>query len=315
MPSELDRKVDAMLAEVTGPGGRIQIGHDARGRAIAANLPPTLPSLFDAFCALHGPNEAVVADGERLTFADLNALSTRVARALVGTLGIRKGDRVAIAMRNSPAWIVSYMAVLKAGGIAVLVNGWWQAGELRHGLGLTEPRLVICDEPRSRRSEAAGLGIRTIVLPIERPIAEAMAPLVGAGDEGELPEILPEDDATILFTSGSTGLSKGAISTHRAVTTAIYAFVLGLLILLGILETEGRAPSSAPKTLVNVPLFHVTGEVPVLLNSFVIGRTMVLMSKWDAGEALRLIAQERITYFVGVPTMSLELMQLPDRDK
>ena len=85
--------------------------------------------------------------------------------------------------------------------------------------------------------------------------------------------------------------------------------------LLGIKESRGEPPPSPPKTLVNVPLFHVTGEVPVLLNSFVIGRTMVLMPKWDAGEALRLIERERITYFVGVPTMSLELMQHPDRDK
>ncbi|MDQ4088179.1 MAG: acyl--CoA ligase, partial [Pseudomonadota bacterium] len=88
-----------------------------------------------------------------------------------------------------------------------------------------------------------------------------------------------------------------------------------LMVLLGILTEEGRAPGSPPRTLVNVPLFHVTGEVPVMLNSFVIGRGMVLMPKWDAGEALRLIEKEKVTYFVGVPTMSLELMQHPDRDK
>src|SRR5689334_1713767 len=133
MPSELDRKVDAMLAEVTGPGGRIQIGADEKGRAIVANFPPTLPMMFDAFCALYGTTEAIVADGERLTFGTINALSTRLARILVGSFGIRKGDRVAIAMRNCPAWIVTHMAVLKAGGISVLVNGWWQTEELRHG--------------------------------------------------------------------------------------------------------------------------------------------------------------------------------------
>ena len=117
----------------------------------------------------------------------------------------------------------------------------------------------------------------------------------------------------ILFTSGSTGLAKGALSTHRAVTTGTYAYSIGLIVLLGILTEEDRAPATKPRTLVGVPLFHVTGEVPVMLNSFVIGRCMVLMPKWDAGEALRLIEKERITYFVGVPTMSLELMNHPDR--
>src|SRR4051812_23231808 len=159
MPSALDIEYDRKLAEVIGPGGRIQIGHDAEGRVIVTNLPPTLPALFDAFCALHADTVGVIADGERLTFAELNAAADRAAKALVADFGIVKGDRIAIAMRNAPAWIVSYMAVLKAGGIAVLVNGWWQAEELRHGLGLTEPKLVICDSPRAKRLAATGLDI------------------------------------------------------------------------------------------------------------------------------------------------------------
>jgi steroid-24-oyl-CoA synthetase len=316
MPSELDRKVDAALAEVTGPGGRIQIDHDAEGRAIVANLPPTLPSMFDAFCMLNGATEGVVSEGERLTFARLNEEATRLAHVLAGGWGVRKGDRVAIAMRNCPAWIVCYMAVLKAGGIATLLNGWWQADEMRHGLELTQPVLVLCDGPRGARIGTACPTFTVVSLPIEKPIVEALAPLLDkGGEDAPLPEIGPEDDATILFTSGSTGLAKGALSTHRAVTTGLYAYTIGLLTLLTIMEKEGRPPANPPKTLVNVPLFHVTGEVPVLLNSFVIGRTMVLMPKWDPGEALRLIEAEKITYFVGVPTMSLEMMQHPDRLK
>ncbi|HEX8644350.1 MAG TPA: class I adenylate-forming enzyme family protein [Allosphingosinicella sp.] len=317
MPSELDRKFDAVLAAVIGPGGRIQIGRDEEGRAIVANLPPTLPGLFDAFCALHGATEAVVANGERLTFGQLGEHSTRLAHALVGGCGIAKGDRVAIAMRNCPSWIVCYMAVLKAGGIATLINGWWQADELRHALELTEPKRVIADAPRAKRIEASGGAAPVTVIDIEKPLAEALAPLLGqgGGTTAELPEVAPEDDATILFTSGSTGLAKGAVSSHRAVTSGVYTYSISLLTLLGIMESEGRPPANPPKTLVNVPLFHVTGEVPVLLNSFVIGRAMVLMAKWDAGEALRLIEAERVTYFVGVPTMSLELMQHADREQ
>ncbi len=316
MPSELDRRYDAVLAAVTQPGGRIQIGRDEQGRAIVTNLPPTLPTFFDAFCALHAETMAVVADGERLKFAELNAHATRAAKALVADWGIGKGDRVAIAMRNAPGWIVTYMAVLKAGGIATLINGWWQPDELAHALRLTEPKLVIADASRAKRIAATGLSLEMLVLPIERPIEEAMAPLLEKGPgEAELPAVAPEDDATILFTSGSTGAAKGAVSTHRAVTTGVYAYTLGLATLLGIKESLGDPPKNPPRTLINVPLFHVTGEVPVLLNSFAIGRGMVLMSKWDPGEALRLIQEEKITYFVGVPTMSLELMQHPDREK
>ena len=313
MPSALDRKYDAVLEKVIGEGGRVQIGRDGEGRAIVTNLPPTLPMLFDVFCGLHGTVEGVVSGEERLTFAELNRHATRLARALAGS-GVAKGDRIAIAMRNCPTWIVVWMAVLKAGGVATLINGWWQADEMRHALALTEPKRVIADASRASRVDATGLGIPVTALPVEKRVGEAIAPLLG-GDEADLPAVAPEDDATILFTSGSTGLAKGAVSTHRAVTTGVYAYAIGLLTLLGIRESEGQSQANPPRTLVNVPLFHVTGEVPVLLNSFVIGRTMVLMPKWDAGEALRLIEAEKITYFVGVPTMSLELMQHPDRDK
>jgi long-chain acyl-CoA synthetase len=316
MPSELDLKIDQMVAAVTGPGGPIQIGQDEHGRAIVTNLPPTLPIFFDAFCALHGANEAVVADEERLTFGDLATHANRLAPALVGGFGIKKGDRVAIAMRNCPSWIVAYMAVVKAGGIATLVNGWWTPAELDHALRLTEPKLVIADRPRAERIAATGWSAETVSLPVEEHLESALAPLLARGGEGTaLPQVGSDDHATILFTSGSTGSAKGALSTHRAVTTGCYNYSLQLAAMKAtLLSTGGKVPEHL-RTLVNVPLFHVTGEVPVMLNSFVINRCMVLMKKWDAGEALRLIEQERITYFVGVPTMSLELMQHPDRDK
>jgi len=312
MASELDRKFDETLAAVTGPGGRIVIDHDDKGRAFVGNFPATLPSLFRAFGALNGEVEALVAGEERFTYADLDRLSERLARALAGH-GIAKGDRVGIAMRNCPAWIVSYMAVLKAGGIATLLNGWWQAHEMEHALKLTDPALIIADTARGERIAAKCSQFTIATLHVDLPIEQALAPLLD-GSEGELPEIAPEDDATILFTSGSTGEAKGALSTHRAVTTGVYVYAIGLMVLRTILEGDGRAPPQ-PRTLLNVPMFHVTGEVPVLLNSFVIGRSMVLMRKWDAEEAMRLIEKEKITYFVGVPTMSLELMNHPDRDK
>ncbi|HZH07798.1 MAG TPA: class I adenylate-forming enzyme family protein, partial [Lautropia sp.] len=316
MPTELDRRIDHMIGAVTGPGGPIQIAKDEQGRAIVANLPPTLPMLFDVFCGLHGDAEAVVADDERLSFKDLAAHANRLAPVLVGGFGIEKGDRVAIAMRNCPSWIISYMAVVKAGGIATLLNGWWTPSELTHALTLSEPKLVIADGPRGERVTAAGYGGELVTLPVDRPLDEALAPLLGRGGEGaSLPQVGPDDYATILFTSGSTGNAKGALSTHRAVTSGVYNYSMQLAVMKGVLESTGGKVPEQLRTLVNVPLFHVTGEVPVMLNSFVIKRCLVLMRKWDPGEALRLMEKERITYFVGVPTMSLELMQHPDRDK
>ena len=315
MLSELDRRFDEELVKVTGPGGRIEMTRDENGRAIAAKLPATLPDFFRAFCSLHGATEAVVAGEERLSFADLDRVSERLAHALVAR-GISKGDRVAIAMRNCPAWIVSYMAILKAGGVATLLNGWWEAHEMEHAILLTEPKLIIADAARGKRVAERCGRFETICVPIEQPIENALAELVaGAVDRTSLPVIVPEDDATILFTSGSTGDSKGALSTHRSVTTAVYAYATGLAVLLGLLTEEGRAPAAQPRTLLTVPLFHVTGEVPVMLNSFVVGRCLVIMPKWDATGALRLIEKEKVTYFVGVPTMSLELMNHPERSK
>ena len=227
--------------------------------------------------------------------------------------GIAKGDRVGIAMRNCPSWIACYMGILKAGAVATLLNGWWEPLEMEHAILLTDPKLIIADAPRARRLAERCGRYETVSVPIDRPVEQALEGLLGSVDHGSLPDLAPDDEATILFTSGSTGESKGALSTHRAVTTATYAYATGLIVLLGILSGEGRAPAAQPRTLLSVPLFHVTGEVPVMLNSFVVGRCMVIMPKWDATEALRLIEKEKITYFVGVPTMSLELMNHPER--
>ena len=314
MPSELDRRFDEKLAAVTGPGGRLVIGRDGQGRAIVTNFPATIPALFRTFCKLNATQEAIVAGDERLSFGDLDRVSEVVARGLVRR-GIGKGDRIGIAMRNCPAWVVCYMGILKAGGIATLLNGWWESHELEHALDLTSPRLVIADQSRAKRITAVR-GREVVILPIELPVEQAVDELIEAADDTlALADVTPEDGATILFTSGSTGEAKGALSTHRAVTTGVYTYSTVLMVLLELLRQENRAPSTPPRTLLNVPLFHVTGEVPVMLNSFVTGRCLVIMPKWDPGEALRLIEKERITYFVGVPTMTLELMTHPDRHK
>jgi acyl-CoA synthetase (AMP-forming)/AMP-acid ligase II len=313
--SELDRRYDAKLAELTAPGGPLVVDRDAQGRAFLKNFPATLPALFRTFCELYASNEAIVDANERLTFADLDRISERVARGLAAR-GIVSGDRVGIAMRNCPSWVIAYMGIAKAGGIATLLNGWWQAHEMEQALTMTEPKLIIADRPRAERIAAKCDRFDIVSLAVDEPIETALATLLNQDGRGlELPEVGPEDDATILFTSGSTGNAKGALSTHRAVTTGAYSYATGLMVLKELLTEDNGVPPPTPRTLINVPLFHVTGEVPVMLNSFVVGRCMVMMAKWDAPEALRLIEKERISYFVGVPTLSLELMTHPDLGK
>jgi acyl-CoA synthetase (AMP-forming)/AMP-acid ligase II len=216
-------------------------------------------------------------------------------------------------MRNCPSWIVVYMAVLKAGAIATLLNGWWEAHEMEQAIRLIDPKLIIADASRSKRIAERCADWTIMGVEVDLPVEQALSGFL-CEDEQTLPDVEQDDDATILFTSGSTGESKGAVSTHRAVTTGVYCYATGLIVLRSLLEQEGRPPPT-PRTLLSVPLFHVTGEVPVLLNSLVIGRCMVIMPKWDVTEALRLIEKERITYFVGVPTMSLELMNHPERHR
>ncbi|NUR45715.1 MAG: acyl--CoA ligase, partial [Sphingomonas sp.] len=199
MPSELDLRFDRMLDQVIGPGGRIIVDKDADGRAIVANFPATLPVFFRTFCALNGGSEAIVAGDERVTFADLDRWSEQLAAALVSR-GIGKGDRVAIAMRNCPSWVVSYMAILKAGAVATLLNGWWQQHEFRHALDLVEARLIICDAPRAKRVAEVCGACESVTLPVDHPLQVALAPLLEGMGEAVLPDVAPEDEATILFT-------------------------------------------------------------------------------------------------------------------
>lgn len=313
MATPTDTRFAAIIAGITGPGGPLAVAGASDGRMIVPALPQTLPAFFDHFLGQHEAAEGIVADGERLSFGEIAAWSDKVADALAGGHGVRPGDRVAIAMRNCPSWIIVYIGALKAGAIATLVNGWWTAEEMAHGLALTTPRLIVADPERGRRMAAMPAGSSVVTLDVAQPAAAALAPLLDGVATAPRPTVAADDPATILFTSGSTGRCKGAWSTHRQVMTGTYTFLTLTASLLRMITEDGDAPAFPPSALVAVPLFHVTGEVPVLLNSIAIGRKLVLMRKWDAGEALRLIEAERVTYFVGVPTMSLELLQHPDR--
>ena len=318
MKTELDLRMDATMAAMTGEGGPLALGSITRfGRdlPIIAAAPPTLPAYFAHYCQQFAGTEFLIAGGERLTYGDVYARAEAVAAALASGFGVRKGDRVGIAARNSPSWIAIYMGILMAGGVATLLNGWWQAEELQAGVEEVGCTLVFADPPRAKRLAAiTGLAATVIEFDDFQPVDTALATITAKGTpDAPLAEIGPDDHATILFTSGSTGQSKGALSTHRQVTQGVFNYLSSAMMMLAIGTQDGVASALQPSTLLNVPLFHVTAEVPVMLQSFAIGRKLVLMPKWDAEEAMRLIQQEKITYFVGVPLMSFEMLTHPKR--
>jgi acyl-CoA synthetase (AMP-forming)/AMP-acid ligase II len=315
MRTALDDAMDGMLGRLTGPGGPLQVGTIERfGRSlpVIAGVPPTLPAYFAHYCSEHADATFLVAGDERLTFREVYAAARAVAGALVAR-GVARGDRVGIAMRNSPSWIALYMGIAMAGGVATLLNGWWQTAELAHAVADVGCGLVFADGPRTAR--LAGTGAQVVTVDDRLPLAAAMAAWGAEPDAAgaPIPEVGADDLATILFTSGSTGLSKGAFSDHRAVVQGVYCFLSQALIMLGLATAAGTAPTGQPATMMNLPLFHVTGMVPMMLQSFAMGRKLVLMAKWDAEEAMRLIEAERVTYFVGVPLMSFEMLTHPNR--
>jgi len=322
MPSQLDLDLERAFERHSGPGGLLETApfHVARfgvDMPLLVQAPPALPQFFAYFCAVNADKEFIVDGDVRLTFAQAYAAAREAAGGLVAGHGVQPGEFVGIAARNSACWIVAYMAVLMAGGCATLLNGWGEGGELAEGIRLGPCRLVIADESRARRLAGLDHGAEIILMTHDCTPGEGLAALTarGGGADTPLPEIGGDDRATMLFTSGSTGQSKGAWSDHRSVTQATMNYLAQSIAVLGLMEERGEMPSSQPTTLVNVPLFHVTGEVPLLLQSFALGRKLVMMAKWDAAEAMRLIEAEKCTYFVGVPLMSYEIAGHPDREK
>ncbi len=322
MPSTLDMRIDKAVAALSGPGGPLPLAEFTLPCGVSvpmiAAAPPTLIGYFAHFCNQHGAADFLVDGDERLSFAEVHGEAVKVARALVGGYGVQKGDRVGIAMRNAPSWIVLYMGILMAGGVATLLNGWWQGGELCDGIAAVDAKLVFADPPRAKRVEECGrvTGFDIVLVDVALPLGEALEPVLAKGGaDAALPDVTGDDLATILFTSGSTGQSKGAYSTHRAVVQATFGYIAQALMQLQIGTEDGTIKPDAPQhaILMTVPLFHVTGEVPMLLVSFAIGRKVVMMPKWNALEAMKLIARERVTNFTGVPLMSWEILNHPER--
>ncbi len=319
MATDLDRAIEATVAKLTTAEGPLSIGYiEKYGHQMPylTKAPANLRDYLDGFCAMHGDKEFLVDGDRRLTFAECHAAARALAGGLVEGYGLQVGDRVGIAARNSANWIIASMAIVMAGGVATLLNGWWQGGELAEGIRMVDCRYLLADQQRAARLDGQDLGGCEVLL-FDHDVAplDGLSILLakGGGADTPLPAIQPTDNATILYTSGSTGQSKGAVSDHRAVVQGAMSYAGQTMVFFEILSAVGTAMPAQPSALVNVPLFHVTASVPLVLQSFAIGRKLVMMPKWDAEEAMRLIQKEKISYFVGVPLMSIEIATHPNK--
>ena len=263
----------------------------------------------------------LVYEDERWTFDQTMSHVDALASALVSTFGITKGDRVGIAMRNLPEWIVSFAAILSIGAVSVSLNAWWTEAEVDYAIEDSGLSLLIADPERIERAHAPAhaRGIPMVVVRAdETRTGTDRRPALRRGRHAGRRRCRRSRWVRTTTPPSSTprerpGFPKGAVSTHRAVTQALMAFWASATIQTA---RQGRGPPRpggrrSPCFILIVPLFHVTGCVPVMLSCFGMKLKLVMMHRWDPEDALRLIEAEKVTAFVGVPTQSWDLLESP----
>ncbi|GAA2852159.1 class I adenylate-forming enzyme family protein [Streptosporangium fragile] len=311
---------DEVQAQLTGPGQLFEM-EEVTGHGTTIRTWKHAPRDFRALLEtsrFHGDKVFLTYEDEHITYEEHFRRAATLARRLVDEYGVAKGDRVAIAMRNYPEWVISFSAALAAGAVAVPLNAWWTPQELEYGLSDSGAKVVIADGERAAKLTGADAAL--IVTRGEVPAgARSFTDVLGEVEAGvTLPpvELSPEDPATIFYTSGTTGLPKGALGSHRNVgqspMTVAYSMLRGTV-------RAGKDPAETAGqrrvTLLTVPLFHVTGCFAVMITTMFVGGGLVLMYKWDPGRALELIEREKITGLTGVPTNVWQLLSHPDLDK
>jgi long-chain acyl-CoA synthetase len=297
--------------------------------------PPSLRTVFDR-SLLFGEADFLVYEDERLSFSEHYRMAATLGHRLQDELGVQKGDRVAIAMRNLPEWVVAFWGGIVAGATIVPLNAWWTGEELRYGLADSGASVLVADEERMARLAGHlpgldGLGVAIVAsadrsAPLRTPDGPSgvRTPMRGFGeflgavpDEATPPDvsILPEDDATIFYTSGTTGRPKGAVGTHRNACSNLmnlnFSAARSRLRSGKSLGDPPPAPSGQRSSLLSVPLFHATGCHAVMIASAALGSKLVMMHHFDPERALQLIERERINAFGGVPTIVMQVIDSP----
>ncbi len=323
-------------ASLTAPGSPFEMAEvDIFGVTTRTwkNAPASLAAVLqlsksygDAEFLVFDPPTGTEGDLDRLTFAEHFRAAATLAHRLIDHYGIRKGDRVSIVMRNYPEWSIAFWAATVAGAVVVPLNAWWTGPELEYGLADSGASIVFADAQRAAiiAEHRANLPLLTNVI-VAKPDADHPLPgsesfAAALGDwssDVDLPVVAfdPEDEATIFYTSGTTGNPKGALGTQRN--------ICGNLLSLGFVNARATM-RSAPRPriegeaespnvyLLSVPFFHATGCHAILVANLAAKGKIVIMYKWDAGRALQLIEQERVTLFGGVPSMAWQVLEHPD---
>jgi long-chain acyl-CoA synthetase len=279
----------------------------------------------------HGEKIFLVYEDERVSFEGFFRAASAFARELQAK-GVKKGDRVAIIMRNLPEWPVAFYGACAVGAIVTPLNAWWTGPELEYGLVDSGSTVAIMDAERlARLSEHLPNCPDLKAVYVSRSSEEISHPNViklesvlgGTDDWMKLPdqpfpdvEILADDDATIFYTSGTTGKPKGALGTQRNINSNIMAS--GCAGARAFLRRGEMPPAPDPEalqrsTLLSVPFFHATGCFAVLNPTLFAGAKIVMMHRWDVVRAFQLIERERINSAGGVPTIAWQLIEHPDR--
>jgi long-chain acyl-CoA synthetase len=331
-------------ATLTAPGGAFEMEElTIRGVPTRTwkHAPTTLRTILEN-SAFHGDKDFLVYEDERFSFAEHFRIAAALGHTLVAEHGVRKGDRVAVAMRNLPEWVMAFWAAISVGAVVVPLNAWWTGPELAYGLLDSGTVVAFVDEEREERIRphlAELPELRTVVVCCELP-DERGGRQAATGSTVERPglppvpvipftevvgtppadirlpdvELEPDDDATIFYTSGTTGRPKGAVGTHRnSASNLMNLFFISTLGSMRRSTTLADVSSGAQNAnLLSVPLFHATGCHAVLVSNTAAGGKLVMMHHFNPERALELIEREHITIFGGVPTMVMQVIDSPD---